>query len=69
MLTHPTLDQLQQLGLPGPVGFADIPPGDRASPMARARIAVARKLAAILHRMWAEGAELRCGKDDAAIAA
>ena len=35
MLTHPTLDQLQQLGLPGPVGFADIPPGDRSA-MARA---------------------------------
>ena len=53
----------------GPVGFADIPPGDRASPMARARIAVARKLAAILHRMWADGTEFRCGKDDAAVAA
>ena len=34
--------------------------------MARARIAVARKLAAILHRMWADGTELRCGEDDAA---
>ena len=37
--------------------------------MARARIAVARKLAAILHRMWADGTQFRCGKDDAAIAA
>ena len=37
-------------------------------PMARARIAVARKLAAILHRMWADGTELRCGEDDAAVA-
>jgi hypothetical protein len=41
----------------------------RAWSMARARIAVARKRAAILHRMWADGAELRCGEDDAAIAA
>ena len=37
--------------------------------MARARIAVARKLATILHRMWADGTEFRWGKDDAAIAA
>jgi hypothetical protein len=37
--------------------------------MARARIAVARKLAAILHRMWADGIEFRWGKDDAAVAA
>ena len=37
--------------------------------MARARIAVARKLAAILHRMWADGTEFRWGKDDAAAAA
>src|SRR5215213_3136151 len=37
--------------------------------MARARIAVARKLAAILHRMWADGTEFRWGKDDAAVAA
>jgi transposase len=37
--------------------------------MARARIAVARKLAAILHRMWADGTEFRCGKDDAAVTA
>jgi transposase len=37
--------------------------------MARARIAVARKLSTILHRMWADGTEFRWGKDDAAIAA
>ena len=30
--------------------------------MARARVAVARKLAVILHRMWADGAEFRFGK-------
>jgi transposase len=37
--------------------------------MARARIAVARKLATILHRMWADGTEFRWGKDDAAVVA
>jgi transposase len=38
--------------------------------MARARVAVARKLAVILHRMWADGAEFRFGKaPDATIAA
>ena len=37
--------------------------------MARARIAVARKLATILHRMWADGTEFRWGKDGAAVAA
>jgi transposase len=31
--------------------------------MARARIAVARKLAAILHRMWADGTEFRWDKE------
>jgi len=36
--------------------------------MARARIAVARKLAAILHRMWADGTEFRWGEADAAVA-
>ena len=30
--------------------------------MARARVAVARKLAVILHRMWSDGAEFRWGK-------
>ena len=30
--------------------------------MARARVAVARKLAVILHRMWTDGAEFRWGK-------
>ena len=33
--------------------------------MARARVAVARKLAVILHRMWSDGAEFRLGKDPA----
>ena len=37
--------------------------------VARARVAVARKLAAILHRMWADGPEFRWGKQDAAVAA
>ena len=30
--------------------------------MARARVAVARKLAVILHRMWTDGSEFRWGK-------
>jgi len=34
--------------------------------MARARVAVARKLAVILHRMWADGSEFRWGKKAAA---
>jgi transposase len=34
--------------------------------MARARIAVARKLAVVLHRVWADGAEFRWGKEEAA---
>jgi transposase len=34
--------------------------------MARARVAVARKLAVVLHRVWADGAEFRWGKEDAA---
>ena len=33
--------------------------------MARARAAVARKLAVILHRMWADGSEFRWGKQAA----
>jgi transposase len=37
--------------------------------MARARVAVARKLACVLHRMWADGSEFRWGKRDAASAA
>src|SRR3954467_11265583 len=36
--------------------------------MARARVAVARKLAVILHRMWADGSEFRWGKQAAAVA-
>ena len=34
--------------------------------MARARVAVARKLAVILHRMWSDGTEFRFGKEPAA---
>jgi transposase len=34
--------------------------------MARARVAVARKLAVILHRMWIDGSEFRWGKQAAA---
>ena len=37
--------------------------------MARARVAVARKLAVILHRMWVDGSEFRWGKQAAAPAA
>ncbi|MFG1365988.1 IS110 family RNA-guided transposase [Xanthobacter versatilis] len=33
--------------------------------MARARVAVARKLAVILHRMWSDGSQFRWGKDPA----
>ena len=33
--------------------------------MARARVAVARKLAVILHRMWSDGTEFRFGKEPA----
>jgi transposase len=34
--------------------------------MARARVAVARKLAVILHRMWCDGTEFRFGKEPGA---
>lgn len=37
--------------------------------MARARVAVARKLAVILHRMWRDEAEFRFGKEPGAEAA
>ncbi len=37
--------------------------------MARARVAVARKLAVILHRMWADGSEFRWGKQAASAVA
>ena len=37
--------------------------------MARARVAVARKLSVILHRMWADGSEFRWGKQTLATAA
>ena len=37
--------------------------------MRRARVALARKLATVLHRMWADGTEFVWGKDPAATAA
>lgn len=37
--------------------------------MARARVAVARKLAVILHRMWADATKFRFGREPAALAA
>jgi hypothetical protein len=36
--------------------------------MARARVAVARKLAVILHRMWRDQTEFRFGKEPSATA-
>jgi transposase len=36
--------------------------------MARARVAVARKLAVILHRMWCDGSEFRWSREDTATA-
>ena len=38
----------------------------KALGMARARVAVARTLAVILHRMWSDGAEFRFGKEPSA---
>ena len=35
----------------------------KARGMARARVAVARKLAVILHRMWSDATEFRFGKE------
>ncbi len=37
--------------------------------MRRAKVALARKLATVLHRMWADGTEFVWGKDPAAAAA
>ena len=34
--------------------------------MRRAKVALARKLACVLHRLWAEGSEFRCGRGAAA---
>ena len=36
--------------------------------MRRARVALARKLATVLHRIWADGTEFVWGKDTAAVA-
>ena len=38
----------------------------KARGMARARVAVARKLAVILHRMWSDGTEFRFGREPGA---
>jgi hypothetical protein len=35
----------------------------------RAIVAVARRLAVVLHRMWVDGSEFRWSKDSAAVAA
>ena len=37
--------------------------------MARARVAVARKLAVILHRMWVDGSDFRWSKAATAVTA
>ena len=36
--------------------------------MRRAKVALARKLATVLHRLWADGSEFRFGKEEAAAA-
>jgi len=41
----------------------------KAPGMARARVAVARKLAVILHRMWSDGTDFRFGKEPGLAAA
>jgi transposase len=41
----------------------------KARGMARARVAVARKLAVILHRMWSDRTEFRFGKEPGSVAA
>lgn len=41
----------------------------KARGMARARVAVARKLAVILHRMWCDGSTFHWSKEDRAVAA
>jgi transposase len=41
----------------------------KARGMARARVAVARKLAVVLHRMWSDGTEFRFGKEPGLAAA
>jgi transposase len=49
------------------VGFAGVGMNvARCRGMARARVAVARKLAVILHRIWADGTEFRWTKQAAA---
>jgi hypothetical protein len=37
--------------------------------MRRAIVAVARRLAVVLHRMWVDGREFRWSKDDTAVPA
>jgi transposase len=36
--------------------------------MKKAKVALARKLASVLHRMWMDGTEFRWGKEAAAVA-
>ena len=36
--------------------------------MPRARVAVARKLAVVLHRLWTDGTEFRYGKESSSVA-
>ncbi len=36
--------------------------------MRRAKVALARKLAVVLHRMWLDGSEFRFGQEEAAAA-
>ena len=37
--------------------------------MAKAKVALARKLAVVLHRIWVDGTEFRWGREPAAAAA
>ena len=37
--------------------------------MRRAKVALARKLATVLHRMWVDGTDFRWGKDPAVVTA
>ena len=39
----------------------------KRSSMRKAKVAVARKLAVILHRMWIDGTEFRCSSKEVAV--
>ena len=43
-------------------------PGAQAAPRPEARLALARKRAVVLPRMWLDGSEFRFGKEEAAAA-